>query len=75
MSTSDSALSLHGKRRILIGATGSVASVKIPIIVQTLLEARHQAGATGTTTDVRNRRLVEYLSYLLSPLPAVHEHE
>ncbi|KAK3818799.1 MAG: flavoprotein [Benniella sp.] len=38
MSTLDTPLSLHRKRRILIGATGSVASVKIPIIVKTLLE-------------------------------------
>ncbi|KAF9153746.1 hypothetical protein BG015_002719 [Linnemannia schmuckeri] len=30
--------SLHVKKRILIGATGSVASVKIPIIVKTLVE-------------------------------------
>ncbi|KAF9305680.1 hypothetical protein BGZ74_009323 [Mortierella antarctica] len=29
---------LHGKKRVLIGATGSVASVKIPIIVRTLVE-------------------------------------
>ncbi|KAF9904297.1 hypothetical protein EC991_002848 [Linnemannia zychae] len=29
---------LHAKKRILIGATGSVASVKIPIIVKTLVE-------------------------------------
>ncbi|KAF9365236.1 hypothetical protein BGX34_010799 [Mortierella sp. NVP85] len=38
MSTPDTLPSLHRKRRILIGATGSVASVKIPIIVKTLLE-------------------------------------
>ncbi|KAF9334175.1 hypothetical protein BGZ91_010971 [Linnemannia elongata] len=29
---------LHAKKRILIGATGSVASVKIPLIVKTLIE-------------------------------------
>lgn len=29
---------LHAKKRILIGATGSVASVKIPLIVKTLVE-------------------------------------
>ncbi|KAG0333126.1 hypothetical protein BG000_009453 [Podila horticola] len=29
---------LHGKKRVLIGATGSVASIKIPIIVRTLVE-------------------------------------
>lgn len=31
---------LHAKKRILIGATGSVASVKIPLIVKTLIEVR-----------------------------------
>ncbi|KAG9063705.1 hypothetical protein KI688_003816 [Linnemannia hyalina] len=29
---------LHAKKKILIGATGSVASVKIPLIVKTLVE-------------------------------------
>lgn len=32
---------LHGKKRVLIGATGSVASVKIPIIVKTLVEVEN----------------------------------
>ncbi|KAG0259628.1 hypothetical protein BG011_002519 [Mortierella polycephala] len=38
MATPESAAVLHPKKRILIGATGSVASIKIPIIVKTLLE-------------------------------------
>ncbi|CAO3564016.1 unnamed protein product [Mortierella alpina] len=38
MDTVDLAAVPQAKKRILIGATGSVASVKIPIIVRTLLE-------------------------------------
>ncbi|KAG0213880.1 hypothetical protein BGX28_003304 [Mortierella sp. GBA30] len=38
MDTIDNTEALYSKKRILIGATGSVASVKIPIIVKTLLE-------------------------------------
>ncbi|KAF9158194.1 hypothetical protein BGX20_003500, partial [Mortierella sp. AD010] len=38
MSTTDNTIAQSPKKHILIGATGSVASIKIPIIVATLLE-------------------------------------
>jgi len=40
MSSVDTKTVLHRKKRILIAATGSVASVKIPIIVKTLIEVQ-----------------------------------
>lgn len=46
---------LHGKKRVLVGATGSVASVKIPIIVKTLVEVENAIiptrGCTVSTKD------------------------
>ncbi|KAF9358984.1 hypothetical protein BGX26_000458 [Mortierella sp. AD094] len=52
MSTIDSTAIHSPKKRILIGATGSVASVKIPIIVATLLEeVGHLVEVKVVTTD------------------------
>lgn len=53
---------LHGKKRVLIGATGSVASIKIPIIVRTLVEVgiigHTDRRPVGISVSIRLRTLI-----------------